>query len=147
MRKRRNSSSKRCPRNRFENIPEAVCGGVFLASPFFVSTLVKFLHFSSFSDDWCRGALVLSMTRTLCNRSESGQSTLATDPNGDLWGRLPKAGDRFWGLSRSTIFEMVQRGEVRSCLIKKRHAQRGIRLIYLPSLREALDKLAAGSKN
>jgi hypothetical protein len=61
---------------------------------------------------------------------------------GEEWVRLPKPKSRFWGLSRTTILEMVQRGDVKSCVIKKRHAIRGIRLVFLPSLRDALNRLA-----
>lgn len=62
------------------------------------------------------------------------------------WVRLPKAGPayRFWGLSRTTLTELCLGGQVRSICIKKRGAQRGIRLIYLPSLREFL--FQAGTK-
>jgi hypothetical protein len=60
------------------------------------------------------------------------------------WGRLPKPGQRFWGLSRTTVAEMCERGEIKSCVIKKRGAVRGIRLIFLPSLREHLERLARG---
>lgn len=83
--------------------------------------------------------------RKITNHSarEVGQNSLSTSaPSGDEWVRLPKPRARFWGLSRTTILEMISRGEVRSCVIKKRHAIRGIRLVYLPSLREALEKLA-----
>jgi hypothetical protein len=59
------------------------------------------------------------------------------------WGRLPKPKGRLWGLSRTTILEMCLRGEVKSTVIRKRGAVRGIRLIYMPSLAEALDGLAA----
>ncbi len=75
--------------------------------------------------------------------SNGGTNTLAPVAlPGDEWRRLPKPRARFWGLSRTTILEMIQRGEVKSCVIKKRHAIRGIRLVFLPSLRETLDRLA-----
>lgn len=78
--------------------------------------------------------------QSACAGGENTSATLTFSP--DEWGRLPKPKSRFWGLSRTTILEMVQRGEVRSAVIKKRGAIRGIRLIYLPSLREALNRLA-----
>jgi len=53
--------------------------------------------------------------------------------------RLPKAGNRFWGLSRTTLTELCLEGKVRSVLIKKRYAVRGIRLMYLQSLRDYLN--------
>lgn len=63
--------------------------------------------------------------------------------SGEPWGRLPKPKGRLWGLSRTTILEMCERGEVKSTVIKKRGAVRGIRLIYMQSLAEALERLAA----
>jgi hypothetical protein len=55
------------------------------------------------------------------------------------WMRLPKAGARFWGLSRTTLNDLCLEGKVRSVLIKKRYAMRGIRLIFLQSLRDYLN--------
>lgn len=75
--------------------------------------------------------------------STGSQNSVVAATCSDEWGRLPKPKARFWGLSRTTILEMIQRGEVKSCVIKKRHAVRGIRLVYLPSLREALERFAA----
>ena len=70
--------------------------------------------------------------------------SLATEsPSGEPWGRLPKPKGRLWGLSRTTLLEMCLRGEVKSTVIKKRHAVRGIRLIDMESLAEALNRLAA----
>lgn len=81
--------------------------------------------------------------------SKAGQKhSLATvNPSGEPWGRLPKPKARLWGLSRTTILEMCLRGEVKSTVIKKRHAVRGIRLIFMPSLAEALNRLAAKQTN
>jgi hypothetical protein len=81
------------------------------------------------------------MNITSNSASGGGQNTVTND----LWIRLPHPrGGRFWGLSRTTILEMCERGEVKSTVIKKKHAMRGIRLIYLPSLQAALEKLAEG---
>jgi len=67
------------------------------------------------------------------------------------WARMPKPGTRFCGLSRSTIAELTVPCEangfkppVKSAMIKKRHAQRGIRLINVPSLILHLESLAEG---
>lgn len=81
--------------------------------------------------------------------SKAGQKlSLATEsPSGEPWGRLPKPKARLWGLSRTTILEMCLRGEVKSTVIKKRHAVRGIRLIDMASLAEALNRLAAKQTN
>lgn len=65
------------------------------------------------------------------------------------WSRLPKPGERFVGLSRSTLTELTVpceangfRPPVKSAVIKKRHALRGIRLINVPSLMSHLESLA-----
>lgn len=68
------------------------------------------------------------------------------------WVRLPQTGQRspLCGLSRSSLNELVLpcaanggRPPVKSVVLKKRHAMRGIRLIHVPSLLGYLDSLAA----
>lgn len=76
--------------------------------------------------------------------SDGGTNTIAHQTLlGEEWGRLPKPRARFNGLSRTTLLEACERGDIRSCVIKKRNAIRGIRLIYLPSLYEYLERLAS----
>jgi hypothetical protein len=67
------------------------------------------------------------------------------------YGRLPAPGQRdpLTGLSRTTLSELVLpcsangfKPPVRSVLLKKRGASRGIRLIHVPSLLEHLGSLA-----
>lgn len=65
--------------------------------------------------------------------------------NGE-WVRLPKPGDRFYGMSRTTLYELCERGHIRSRVIKKRGAIRGIRLIFLPSLIKYLHFGATGGE-
>lgn len=69
------------------------------------------------------------------------------------WIRLPKPGDRchYSGLSRSTLNELVIPGPandhlppVKSAVIKKRSALRGIRLISYDSLMEYIETLSMG---
>jgi hypothetical protein len=64
---------------------------------------------------------------------------------GEEWIRLPKPGQRFMGLTRSTLLEIVLDPEsgVPSAVIRKRHAQRGIRLIHRPSLVKYFHRLAS----
>ena len=78
----------------------------------------------------------------------SGQ---AHTPNSgcDDWMRLPRPGNRLEGLSRTTLNELLIpcaangfRPPVRSILIKKRGAARGIRLINRQSLKGYLQHLA-----
>ena len=64
---------------------------------------------------------------------------------GEDWCRLPNPrGGRLLGMARSTLMEMISRGEIKSTVIKKRGAVRGIRLIYLPALLETLHRMAEG---
>ena len=42
-------------------------------------------------------------------------------------------------MSRSYLYELIQANKIRSHVIKKPHAVKGIRLIYLPSLREFIE--------
>jgi hypothetical protein len=61
---------------------------------------------------------------------------------GPEWGRLPKPKGRFEGLSRTTCHELSEAGLIKSVMIRQPGAQRGIKLIHLPSLRQFLHDLA-----
>jgi hypothetical protein len=60
------------------------------------------------------------------------------------WVRMPKPGDRYMGLTRTTLLEIVLDPEsgVPCAVVKKRNAQRGIRLIHRPSLLAYFNRLA-----
>jgi hypothetical protein len=60
---------------------------------------------------------------------------------GEQWRRIPKPKDRLYGLSRTTLLELINAGHIRSVVIRKPGAIRGIRLIFMPSLAEFLDNL------
>jgi hypothetical protein len=47
--------------------------------------------------------------------------------------RLPKAGDKMWGLARTQWVRLCQRNKVKSVLIREPNAKRGIRLIQRKS--------------
>ena len=56
------------------------------------------------------------------------------------WVRLPvKQKDRLQGLSRTTIFELIEAGFVKSAVLTKPGSKRSIRLIFLPSLLDYLE--------
>jgi len=63
------------------------------------------------------------------------------------WVRLPRPGDRFYGLCRSTLDQLCLRGTLRSVVLKKPGAIRGIRLLYLPSLDGYLHNLSEEQKS
>lgn len=55
------------------------------------------------------------------------------------WYRLPTPrGGRLFGLSRTTLTELALVGSIKSVLLRKPGAKRGIRLIHGPSLQEYL---------
>lgn len=66
----------------------------------------------------------------------------ADDPSD--WLRLPKPKQRLWGLSRTTWIELMDSGKVKGITLRKKHAQRGIRLIFRPSAEAYLKSLMAG---
>jgi hypothetical protein len=87
------------------------------------------------------------------NRGES--TRLAAYLHTAEWTRLPRSGERnpICALSRSTMNELVLpcaannfRPPVRSIVIKKRGATRGIRLIHVPALIDFLNALADEAK-
>jgi glycerol-3-phosphate O-acyltransferase len=64
----------------------------------------------------------------------------ATDYSSD-WLRLPKPKQRLWGMSRTTWNELLDGGKVKGITLRKKHAQRGIKLIFRPSAESYLKSL------
>lgn len=62
------------------------------------------------------------------------------------WLRLPKPKQRLWGLSRTTWNELTDSGQVKSITLRKKHAQRGIKLIFKPSAEQYLRSLLDGEQ-
>jgi len=65
----------------------------------------------------------------------------ANDTENSDWMRLPKPKQRLWGLSRTTWNELCDSGKVKCITLRKRHAQRGIKLIFRPSAEAYLKSL------
>jgi hypothetical protein len=61
---------------------------------------------------------------------------------GDEWRRMPKPKERLCGLSRTTILELSNAGLIKTVAIRNPGAVKGIRLVFMPSLLEYLEKLA-----
>jgi hypothetical protein len=70
-----------------------------------------------------------------------GQSLGACSPIRPEWLRLPDA-IRVSGIGRSTLYQLLSSGAVKSALIRKRGCQRGIRLISADSLRAYIESFA-----
>ena|SRR5208283_1958849 len=70
----------------------------------------------------------------------------ANGPDNSDWMRLPKPKQRHWGMSRTTWNELCQTGKVKSITLRKKHAQRGIKLIYRPSAEAYLKSLMDGKE-
>jgi len=68
---------------------------------------------------------------------------------GEEWVRLPKPGERRLGMARSSWMDLIKnpKAKIRSIVIKQPGAQRGIRLVFLPSVRGYFEKLAAEQNN
>jgi hypothetical protein len=56
-------------------------------------------------------------------------------------GRPGQPGGRLLGLSRTTLLELSQDGRIKTIVIRKPGTQKGIRLIYMPSLHSYLESL------
>jgi hypothetical protein len=54
------------------------------------------------------------------------------------WARLPKPGVRFEGLSRTTLLELYEQGDIKIAAIRKPGSQKAIRLVHVPSLKAYL---------
>lgn len=57
------------------------------------------------------------------------------------WVRLPtNAGERLQGLSRATIYNLINDGVIKSASLKQPGKLTGIRVIWLPSLLEYIER-------
>ena len=54
------------------------------------------------------------------------------------WARLPKPGERYEGLSRTTILELHAQGDIKIAAVRKPGSQKAIRLVHVPSLKAYL---------
>jgi hypothetical protein len=54
------------------------------------------------------------------------------------WARLPKPGERYEGLSRTTILELHAQGDIKIAAVRKPGSQKAIRLVHVPSLKTYL---------
>jgi hypothetical protein len=97
----------------------------------------------------------MTVKRTNNAKSRGGEQktaqpfTLPTATNGtdtSDWLRLPKPKDRLWGMSRTTWNELCETGAVKSITLRKKHAQRGIKLIFRPSAEAYLKGLLEGTE-
>jgi hypothetical protein len=57
-------------------------------------------------------------------------------------GRPGKPGGRLRGLTRTTLLELDERGEIKVIAVRKPGAVKAIRLVYLPALDSYLHRLA-----
>jgi len=64
------------------------------------------------------------------------------DLQNEQWVRMPKPKGRLLGLSRSTLLELAERQEIKIANIRKPGSVKGIRLVWMPSLREFLERAA-----
>lgn len=62
------------------------------------------------------------------------------------WFRLPPVGGRCMGLSRSTWNELDEAGLIKSITLKKPGRQRGIKLLYKPSVKAYFDSLLTAAE-
>ena len=74
----------------------------------------------------------------------------ANGPDNSDWLRLPKPKSRLWGLSRTTWNELCASGAVKSITLRKKHAQRDVKLIFKlifrPSAEAYLKSLMDGGR-
>jgi hypothetical protein len=65
------------------------------------------------------------------------------DLQNEQWVRMPKPGGRLLGLSRTTLLELAERQEIKIANIRKPGSVKGIRLVWMPSLCEFLERASA----
>ncbi len=57
----------------------------------------------------------------------------------EVWDRLPNKG-YYFGMSRPYIYQLINRGDVKTALIKSPGRVRGIRLVWRPSVLAFIEK-------
>jgi hypothetical protein len=65
------------------------------------------------------------------------------DLQNEQWVRMPKPKGRLLGLSRTTLLELAERREIKIANIRKPGSLKGIRLVWMPSLREFLERASS----
>jgi hypothetical protein len=67
------------------------------------------------------------------------------DDTRERWVRLPSKGrEPHSGLTRGFIYELIRTNQIRTSVIKKEGRLTGVRLIWLPSLMEFIERHAEG---
>jgi hypothetical protein len=59
------------------------------------------------------------------------------------WVRLPKPGCLLLGLGRTYLFQLSKCGKIKTVSLREPGKQRGVRLIFLPSVRSFIEAKAA----
>lgn len=75
------------------------------------------------------------------------QDTSATISN-ERWVRLPRPGQRelTTGLSRATLHLLISQGKIKSSSLQRPGTVRGVRLIWLPSLLDYVERHSEGGE-
>src|SRR4029453_6069680 len=74
---------------------------------------------------------------------QAAQFTAIPIKQNENWVRLARPKERLCGLTRSHLYQLCACGLVRSISIRQPHRQRGVRLVFRPSLHAFLAKLDA----
>jgi len=71
------------------------------------------------------------------------QIEIPRDLQNEQWVRMPKPKGRLLGLSRTTLLELAEQQEIQIANFRKPGSVKGIRLAWMPSLREFLERAAS----
>src|SRR5258708_1380712 len=61
----------------------------------------------------------------------------------DEWVRMPRPGCYLLGLGRTYLFQLYRRGKIKTVSLREPGKQRGVRLVFLPSVRSFIEAEAA----
>lgn len=76
-----------------------------------------------------------------CDAAEVTSAATSSDGYPGIWVRPPKKGvEPHCGLSRGCLYELIKAGSIRSVSLRKPGALRGIRVIWLPSVFEWIER-------
>ena len=87
------------------------------------------------------GEALLTRTGNFAGGNSERVMNQSSGTLGTGWVRLPtKAGERIEGLSKSHAYLLIEAGLIRSACIRRPGCIKGIRLVYLPSIIEYIER-------
>ena len=90
--------------------------------------------FSASTENWAARAARVGAENRNMNANQ-----IVNGAGNEVWDRLPNKG-YYFGMSRPYVYQLINRGDVKTALIKSPGCVRGIRLVWRPSVLAFIEK-------